>query len=280
MNKKQYELAERDYIDGAKYKEIAEKYGVSLNTVKQWKRRYAWQREKSPSMKKVYESVRKNVKQAKEKSVQDTEGTLSDKEQMFCTHYVRTWNATQATLLSGYSQNKATAAINGNRLLKLNRVRNEVERLKAIIRTEIKVDILDLLDYCMRIIGADIGDYITFGQRDEPVVGADGAVMDENGKPLTETVNYVALSDSKILDTTVIDEIKQGKSGVSIKLADKKWAWEQVIKYFDLLPDKHKRQIDKEKLQIMRDRNKEPALPPEPLVLQPIYGKPKDDGDG
>lgn len=34
-----YELAEQDYKAGMKYKDIAEKYGVSLNTVKSWKTR-------------------------------------------------------------------------------------------------------------------------------------------------------------------------------------------------------------------------------------------------
>ena len=35
-----YELAELDYKSGMKYKDIAEKYNVSLNTVKSWKTRY------------------------------------------------------------------------------------------------------------------------------------------------------------------------------------------------------------------------------------------------
>ncbi|OAB46555.1 phage terminase small subunit [Paenibacillus antarcticus] len=39
-------LAEKDYVDGLKYKEIADKYGVSINTVKSWKQRYAWERQK------------------------------------------------------------------------------------------------------------------------------------------------------------------------------------------------------------------------------------------
>lgn len=38
------EQAEADYVAGLKYKEIAEKYGVSLNTVKSWKTRYGWQK--------------------------------------------------------------------------------------------------------------------------------------------------------------------------------------------------------------------------------------------
>lgn len=38
--------ANADYVKGMKYKDIAEKYGVSINTVKSWKKRYAWERKK------------------------------------------------------------------------------------------------------------------------------------------------------------------------------------------------------------------------------------------
>ena len=37
-----YILAEKDYLAGMKYKDIAAKYGVTLNTVKSWKVRYGW----------------------------------------------------------------------------------------------------------------------------------------------------------------------------------------------------------------------------------------------
>lgn len=40
-----YELAEKDYKSGMKYKEIADKYKVTINTVKSWKQRYNWTRE-------------------------------------------------------------------------------------------------------------------------------------------------------------------------------------------------------------------------------------------
>lgn len=39
------ELAYQDYLKGMKYKEIAEKHNVSLNTVKSWKTRYKWSRD-------------------------------------------------------------------------------------------------------------------------------------------------------------------------------------------------------------------------------------------
>ncbi|BBN97490.1 phage terminase small subunit [Sporolactobacillus terrae] len=44
--------AYRDYQSGMKYKDIAEKYSVSLNTVKSWKKRYSWTRENGAHKKK------------------------------------------------------------------------------------------------------------------------------------------------------------------------------------------------------------------------------------
>ena len=46
------EQAFNDYLRGLKYKELAEKYGVSVNTIKSWKRRYGWSREKGAHKKK------------------------------------------------------------------------------------------------------------------------------------------------------------------------------------------------------------------------------------
>lgn len=36
--------AEADYLRGMKYKDVAQKYGVTLNTIKSWKTRYKWDR--------------------------------------------------------------------------------------------------------------------------------------------------------------------------------------------------------------------------------------------
>lgn len=43
--KPNYELAESDYMSGMKYRDIAEKYSVTLNTVKSWKTRYGWSKD-------------------------------------------------------------------------------------------------------------------------------------------------------------------------------------------------------------------------------------------
>ncbi|MEC1599814.1 phage terminase small subunit [Bacillus spizizenii] len=47
--------AYKDYLKGMKYKDLAEKYGVSVNTIKSWKHRHGWQRKKgAPSKKSVH----------------------------------------------------------------------------------------------------------------------------------------------------------------------------------------------------------------------------------
>lgn len=47
--------AEKDYIKGMKYKDLAEKYGVSINTIKSWKKRHGWERKKgAPTKKSVH----------------------------------------------------------------------------------------------------------------------------------------------------------------------------------------------------------------------------------
>lgn len=45
-----YELALLDYQSGMKYKDIAEKYGVTINTVKSWKTRYQWSKNNKKSV--------------------------------------------------------------------------------------------------------------------------------------------------------------------------------------------------------------------------------------
>ncbi|WP_281659115.1 phage terminase small subunit [Halobacillus sp. Cin3] len=50
-----HKLAEKDYMNGMKYKEIAEKHEVSINTIKSWKRRHEWSRGKgAPKQKSVH----------------------------------------------------------------------------------------------------------------------------------------------------------------------------------------------------------------------------------
>lgn len=52
-----YEVALLDYQSGMKYKDIAEKYGVTINTVKSWKTRYKWSKDKNKGVHTKIEKV-------------------------------------------------------------------------------------------------------------------------------------------------------------------------------------------------------------------------------
>ena len=50
--------AYKDYVKGMKYKDLAEKYGVSVNTIKSWKQRHGWERKKgAPTEKSVHTKI-------------------------------------------------------------------------------------------------------------------------------------------------------------------------------------------------------------------------------
>lgn len=59
-----YQKAEQDYKAGMKYKDIAEKYGTTINTVKSWKKRYAWSREEGAH--KIEKGCTQNKKRVQE----------------------------------------------------------------------------------------------------------------------------------------------------------------------------------------------------------------------
>lgn len=284
---KKYELAEKDYREGMKYAEIAKKYEVSLSTVKSWKKRY-WS--EVATLEK--DSAKKSQKNKKVATVKPKKSypKLTEAEQVFCACYIEKWNGTQAVLKSGLASNRRSAAKKASELLKRDEIREEIKHLKDVICEGIKVDINDLLKYCLKIIGADIGDYVKWGQREEMVMGSFGPIK-VDGKPLIKPINYLDLIDSDLVDTSLVSEIKMGKDGPSIKLMDKKWAWEIIMKYFDLVPNVYQREMDKqrlvieqEKLSITKLKSTPPQPPAEPLILEPFYGKPVEekevDADG
>lgn len=58
--------AYKDYVSGMKYKDIAEKYSVSINTVKSWKRRLNWERKTNTKKGAKLQEVQQLAKEIKE----------------------------------------------------------------------------------------------------------------------------------------------------------------------------------------------------------------------
>lgn len=143
---------------------------------------------------------------------------LKERQKLFCVYFVSCHNATQA-YLKAYGGKRTTAEVEGWKLLRNPKIGEEIANLKAIMRSEYRVDIHDYINYLLKVVGADIGDYIKFGRKTITVKGT------------TKEVNSVKLTDSESIDTSIITEVKEGRDGVTFKLEDKKWAWEQLAKY-------------------------------------------------
>lgn len=241
-----YEKAEQDYMAGMKYKDIAEKYGTTINTVKSWKKRYGWNREEGAHKSK--KGAHTKSKGAPTAAVPIDDGTketlqndeLTPEQQMFCIYYSRTFNATQS-YLNAYGCSYESAMVEGSKSLRKPKIRAEIERLKEIKRQQIVAGTDDIVELQMRIAFADIGNYMSFGQKEieDPETGIEYMVSTVDLKELQNT------------DTQIIQEVKRGKDGVSIKLADRQKAIDWLTTFFEMNPsDKHRKEFDKRKLDL------------------------------
>lgn len=125
------EDAEKDYLSGMKYKDIAEKYGMSLNTVKSWKSRNGWQRD---ATKKKGAHKKSKVAQARSPDVIDElveNDELKDRQKAFCLYYLQRYNATWA-YQKAYGADYPTAMTNGPRLLRNAQVKKQLTELKKL----------------------------------------------------------------------------------------------------------------------------------------------------
>lgn len=244
-----YEKAEQDYISGMKYKDIAEKYGTTINTVKSWKKRYSWSREEGAH--KIEKVCTQKSKGAPKKKTPIDDGTkatlqnddLTPEQQMFCIYYSRTFNATQS-YLNAYGCSYDVANAKGPLLVVKDSIHREIERLKEIKRQQIVAGADDIVELQMRIAFADIGNYVSFGQKEVTDIETDE----------THMVSVVDLKESKNTDTQLIQEVKRGKDGVSVKLADKQKAIDWLSKYFLVHPDdKYKAEFDKKRAEVKDD---------------------------
>lgn len=252
-----YELAEIDYMAGMKYKDIASKYGVTINTVKSWKQRYKWSKEKGVHTKQKSMHTKKEVTKSVNIPLNEN-GELTDKQWLFCMYYTKYWNATKA-YQKVYECDYATAMVNGSKSLRNTKIRDEIARIKKEIADGIMIESRAVLQKWIDIAFADITDYVSFGRREQQIIGMYGPLVDKKTKkPINETVNYVDLKESTKVDGTIVTEIKQGRDGISVKLADKMKALDFLTKYMDLLDEKELKQLKVERERIaIRQENGE-----------------------
>lgn len=241
---------------------LANKHNIKLGTLKSRKSREKWKRATGKDATKPKKDATKKKKDATTNLIRDDaveaiveSDELTDRQRLFCLYYVKSFNATQSAIKAGYAPE--SAHVEGSRLLRHAKVSKEIKRIKQDMTEGIFVDAMDVLQKWVKIAFADVTDYLTFGQKKQQVMtmygplyekGKDGKA--DKSKPITEIVNYIDFKESSMVDGTIISEVKQGKEGITIKLADKMKALEKLSLYFDLFPDKFKREIEEEKLKL------------------------------
>ncbi|SEP57136.1 phage terminase small subunit [Virgibacillus subterraneus] len=244
-------------------KDLAAKHELKLGTLKSRKSREKWSRgatkKDATKSKKVATPNKKDAttkKQSEKESLPSD--NLTDKQRLFCMYYLKTFNATQSAIKAGYSAD--TAHVQGSRLLSNVKVGEYIRELKASATDSLFLDATDILKKYAAIAFADITDYMVFGKKEIQVMGPFGPLFDDKKKPIMQEVNYVDFNESSTVDGTIITEAKQGKDGVSIKLADKMKALEMLTKYFDVLPQAAKDQLQSDKtkaeIEFIQERTK------------------------
>lgn len=243
-------------------KDIAEQLNISDTQIRKWKSQDKWDEELKGNVTKTKSNVTKqkkgiNIQPLNELNPEDIETLeadgLNEKQRLFCLLYSRTFNATKSyQKVYGVSYQVAMAC--GPRLLGKDRIKAEIMKLK---QERCKRDLLtkeDIFQKYMDIAFADLNDYIEFGQEETIVMSAFGPVM-EDGNPVTKMVNTVRFKESDEVDGTILSEVKKGKDGVSIKLADRMKALEWLADHIGWATDEQKAKVEllqaqKKKLEI------------------------------
>ncbi|WP_423249698.1 terminase small subunit [Bacillus thuringiensis] len=229
--------------------EIADELGKSVSLIRKWKSKDKWDENITGNIttgKKVITKVENPKTKKKLKEILEDE-ELSEKERLFCLYYVKYFNGTQAALKSGYT--KESAHVQASRLLRRERVSSYIKELKGELVENVFVEAMDVLKEYIKIAFADITNYVTFGQREVEF-------QDDEGNQFTRMMNFVDLQEADLVDGSIITEVKQGKDGVSVKLADKMKALDKLSQYFDLVPDTFKDQIEAERHRMQQEMQK------------------------
>ncbi|MGU3355394.1 terminase small subunit [Bacillus sp. M5A3_1b] len=242
--------------------DIAAELNLKPSQIRKWKSQDKWDEQMNGNVTIAKRSVT-NVKNPKTKEklkeiLEDEE--LTEKERLFCLYYVKYFNGTQAALKAGYS--KDGAHVQASRLLRRERVSSYIKELKGELVENVFVEAMDVLKEYIKIAFADITNYVTFGQREVELEPEERTSVDEEGNEVTEFItetrmmNFIDLAESDMVDGSIITEVKQGRDGISIKLADKMKALDKLSLYFDLFPDNFKRKVDEERLHMQQEAQK------------------------
>ena len=254
------EVALNLYRQGVLLKDIAAQLGVPAGTVRRWKSTYKWEDSERSQKESERSQNKKSILKDDIESVNENVN-LTEKQRLFCMFYVRCFNATRA-YQKAYECSYNTAMVEGFNTLRNPKIQNEIQRLKQSRLNRELLDESDIFQKYMDIAFADVTDFVEFGQDEEYVIGPYGVVEvkdPETGKkkPLIQKINTVRFKESKDVDGTLISEVKNGRNGASIKLADRMRALDWLADHMDLATDEQKARIAALKMKSAPDEPEE-----------------------
>lgn len=256
---KKAEQARQLYEQGMKLIGIAAQLNVPPGTVRRWKNTYKWdennaneKNERSDGKANAQKENKQNAESSKEPIADEVREVLqntglTEKQRLFCLYFIKSFNATKA-YQKAYECDYATAMANGPRMLGNARVKEQIQQLKQERMNREFLTEHDIFQKYMDIAFADITDFVEFGQEEVPVMAMYGPVEIKDEKtgekcPLMQKVNVMRFKDSFEVDGTLISEIKQGKNGTSIKLADRMKALDWLSHHMDMATEEQKARI-------------------------------------
>ena len=236
--------------------DIASQLNISSGTIRGWKSKDRWAEKMNGTFRKNMErSKQKNNSQSKA-GVEEVKQVianpeLTDKQRLFCIYYVRCFNATKA-YQKAYQCSYETAMVNGSRLLRNAKIKSEINSLKQNCLNREFLSEEDVFQKYMDIAFADITDYVLFGTEEVPVMSMYGPVEIKNPKTgekeiLKQTTNVVRFKDSTEIDGTILSEVKQGRDGASIKLADRMKALQWLSDHMNMATEEQKAKVEQMK---------------------------------
>lgn len=276
------EQAKALYDKGLKLIDIANQLGIPEGTVRSWKNRYNWDCNVAKEKRNVAKTKKNKKQNQEEPSVDEVSSIienpeLTDKQRLFCVHYIRSFNATKA-YQKAYGCSYETAMTEGSSHLRNPKIKSEILKLKQERLNREFLSEADIFQKYMDIAFADITDYMTFGTEEVPVMAMYGPVKikdPETGeeKPLTKIVNTVRFKDSSEVDGTILAEVKQGRDGASIKLSDRMKALQWLSDHMNMGTEEQKAKVALLQKKIKEDDDgKKDALKKLDDVLKEIGG--------
>lgn len=233
--------AKRMYLDSKGkmlLKDIAKAVGKQDTQIRRWKSLDQWDEELKGNVTIPKDNVTKQnngiEKPPKTELLPEEIETLNneeltEKQRLFCLYYVRWFNATKA-YRKVYDCDYTTAMTNGSMLLRNTKIQEHIQAIKDAKIKQAMYTAEDFFQKMMDIAYSDATDFLSFGRRINEKTGLE--------------YNYVDFLDSSEVDGTLIQEVKQGKDGCSIKLVSKEFALKWLDKHYSEATDLQKAQIE------------------------------------